>query len=43
MISRRAALPLIVVHPKQNTENELKWQTCFGMVPSKLAVPQGKG
>jgi hypothetical protein len=27
-ISRRVARRLIVLHPKQNIENELKWQTC---------------
>ena len=27
-ISRRAARRLIVLHPKQNIESELKWQTC---------------
>jgi hypothetical protein len=27
MISRRAARRLIVLHPKQNIESELKWQT----------------
>ena len=28
-ISRRAARWLIVLHPKQNIESELKWQTCY--------------
>jgi len=27
-INRRAARWLIVLHPKQNLESELKWQTC---------------
>ena len=27
-ITRRAARRLIVLHPKQNIESELKWQTC---------------
>jgi len=27
-ISRQAARRLIVLHPKQDIESELKWQTC---------------
>ena len=32
-ISRRAARRLIVLHPKQNIESQLKWQTCFYTMP----------
>jgi len=28
IISQRAACRLIVLHPKQNIESELNWQTC---------------
>jgi len=28
-ISRQAARRLIILHPKQNTETELKWNTCW--------------
>jgi len=30
---QNAARRLIVLHPKQNIEGELKWQTCFGTMP----------
>jgi len=43
MISWRADRLLIVLHPKQNIESELKWQTCFGTVPSKFCCSSGKG
>jgi len=46
----RAARRLIVLHPKQNIESELKWQTCqmLGVkmhqsASSKNAVRQVKG
>jgi hypothetical protein len=42
-ISRRAARRLIVLHPKQNTESELKWRTCFGTMPSGFSFSSGKG
>jgi hypothetical protein len=42
-ISRRAARRLIVLHPKQKIESELKWQTCFSTVPSKVSCLSGKG
>ena len=42
-ISRRAARRLMVLHPKQNIESDLKWQTCFGTVPSKVSCLSGKG
>jgi len=32
-----------VLHPKQNVEHELKWQTCFGTMQANLAVRQGMG
>jgi hypothetical protein len=45
-ISRRAARRLIVLHPKQNIESELKWQTCsilcIKMQQLKNAVSQLK-
>src|ERR1700721_2907226 len=41
-ISRRAARRLIVLHPKQNIESELKWQTCSGTMPSKFSHLSGK-
>jgi len=43
MISRRAARRLIVLHPKQNTESELKWQTFSGMMPTTFFCSSGKG
>jgi len=36
LLSRLAAHRLIVLHPKQKIESELKWQTRFGTVPSKF-------
>src|SRR6202021_2377320 len=54
-IRRRAALPLIAcversrarrliaLHPEQNIESELKWQTCFDTMPSKFSYSSGKG
>src|SRR6202044_2702621 len=42
-ISRRTARRLIVLHPKQNIESELKWQTCSGTMPSKVSCSSGKG
>src|ERR1700731_3591451 len=42
-ISQRAARRLILLHPKQNIENELKWQTCSGKMPSKFSCSSGKG
>jgi len=41
------SLPLLAgwsfFHPKQNTESELKEQTCFGTVPSKVSCLSVKG
>ena len=37
MISRREALRLIVLHPKQNIESEIKWQSCSATVKSKFS------
>jgi len=34
IVPKQAARWLIVLHPKQNLESELKWQTCFGTMPS---------
>jgi len=31
------------LHPKQNIESDLKPQTCFGKVPSKVRCLSGKG
>src|ERR1700721_108198 len=42
-ISRRAACRLIVLHPKQNIESELEWQTCSGTMPSKFSCSSVKG
>jgi len=42
-ISRRAARRLVVLHSKHDIESELKWQTCFGVVPSKFYCSSGKG
>jgi len=42
-ISRRPARRLIFLHLKQNIESDLKWQTCFGTVPSKVSCSSGKG
>ena len=47
-ISRRAARRLIVLHPKQNIESELKWQKngkqlVLARCQKNLAVRQGKG
>ena len=37
-ISRIAARRLIVLHPKQNIENELKWQNLLDFVVHKTSV-----
>jgi len=34
---------MIVLHPRQNIEGGLKWQTCFGTVPSEVSCLSGKG
>jgi len=31
------------LHPKLNMKSELKWQTCFGTVPSKVSCSSVKG
>jgi len=42
-ISWQAARQLIVLHPKQKIESELKWQTCSGTMPSKFSCLSGNG
>jgi hypothetical protein len=34
---------LIVMHPKQNIESELKWQTCSGALPIEVSCSSGIG
>jgi len=43
MISRRPSRKLIVLHPKQNLESEVKWHTCFSTVPRKFSCSWNKG
>jgi hypothetical protein len=43
MISRRAARRLIVLHPKQKIESELKFLTWSGTMSSKFRYSSGKG
>jgi len=42
MIGRRAARRLIILHPKQHVESELKLKTCFGTVPIKFSCSSMK-
>ena len=42
VVPKQAARLLIVLHPKQNIESELKWQTCFGTTPKKFSCSSGK-
>jgi hypothetical protein len=28
----------MVLHPKQNIQSKLKWQTCFGTVPTAKQI-----
>src|ERR1700731_4101562 len=42
-IRRRAARRLIVLHPTQIIESDIKWQTCSGRMPSKVSCLSWKG
>jgi len=41
--AKRSARRLIALHPKQNIESELKWQTCSGTTPTKFSCLSGRG
>jgi len=40
--AKRSAGELLALHPKQNIESEIKWQTCFGTMRSKFSCSSGK-